>query len=456
MRHASSSEPTPSTRSLTGSASRPTSGPAIERVQSGRSTSAPRPSPRELDVGPDPATLALYHELTNDGAAGSSPSAAPTPPGGGHRLVGRKHEWTRLRTAWDSAQPGHPTTVIVTGEAGVGKTRLVEELRQHCAAASAPIGTARSYEGERTLGNSVVLSWLRSPGITLGLRELRDDQRRTLARLLPELGPADRTDPADEAAERRRLVDAVARALTVSSKPVLLIADDAQWSDDASIELIHHVIRQPFDVAVTVVLTARFEDVDPAHPLVALRDELAALERLTELRLKRLPAAATIELGSDLMRTALGRDAGDALFAESEGNPLVVTEMVRSGWDGTGPVAISPRLRAVIDARFRRAVPCRDGGARRGCRRRPPVLGSDARRRRRRPGAGARPRRGRAMAQGDPDRVGRRRVRVQPRQAPRGGVRPRSDRPAAAPCTKQPPGPTSRRRPAARAPPRVA
>ena len=112
----------------------------------------------------------------------------------------------------------------------------------------------------------------------------------------------------DEAAARRRLFDAVARALTVSNQPVLLVVDDAQWSDDASVELIRHVVRQPFDVAVVVVLTARFEEVDPAHPLVALRDELVALDRLTELRLERLPAAATVELGSALMGAALGRE----------------------------------------------------------------------------------------------------------------------------------------------------
>ena len=242
-----------------------------------------------------------------------------------------------------SAQPGYPTAVIVTGEAGVGKTRLVEELRQQCAAhrrrSAPPAPTSAS-------GRSATRSSCRGsdrPDIAPGLLALRDDQRRTLARLLPELGPTNRSDLADEAAERRRLFDAVARALTVSNQPVLLVADDAQWSDDASLELIHHVVRQPFDVPVVVVLTARFEEVDPDHPLVALRDELAALDRLTELRLERLAAAATVELGRELIgRRPRPANAGDALFAESEGNPLVVTEMVRAGWDGTGPVAIEP------------------------------------------------------------------------------------------------------------------
>ncbi len=296
--------------------------------------------------------MALYHGLMENGHASSSPPAART-AGGGHRLVGRQEEWTRLLSAWHSARPGRPTAVIVSGEAGVGKTRLVEELRDYCTTASVSIGTARSYAGERTLGNAVVVSWLRSPGIAPGLRQLRDDLRRTLARLLPELGPFDRADLAEEAVERRRLFDAVAGALTASNRPVLLLGDDAHWSDDASLELIKHVIRQRFDVPVVVVLTVRLDEIDPSHPVVALRDELAVLDRLIELAVERLPQAATIELGCDLLGTTLDPNAGDALFAESAGNPLVITEMLRAGWDGTGPVAISSRLRAVIDARFR-------------------------------------------------------------------------------------------------------
>ncbi len=141
--------------------------------------------------------------------------------------------------------------------------------------------------------------------------------------------------------------------MTASNRPVLLLGDDAHWSDDASLELIKHVIRQRFDVPVVVVLTVRLDEIDPSHPVVALRDELAVLDRLIELAVERLPQAATIELGCDLLGTTLDPNAGDALFAESAGNPLVITEMLRAGWDGTGPVAISSRLRAVIDARFR-------------------------------------------------------------------------------------------------------
>ena len=300
---------------------------------------------RVLDVRPDRATVALYHGLMENGHASSSPPAART-AGGGHRLVGRQEEWTRLLSAWHSARPGRPTAVIVSGEAGVGKARLVEELRDYCTTASVSIGTARSYAGERTLGNAVVVSWLRSPGIAPGLRQLRDDLRRTLARLLPELGPFDRADLAEEAVERRRLFDAVAGALTASNRPVLLLGDDAHWSDDASLELIKHVIRQRFDVPVVVVLTVRLDEIDPSHPVVALRDELAVLDRLIELAVERLPQAATTELGCDLLGTTLDPNAGDALFAESAGNPLVITEMLRAGWDGTGPVAISSRLRA--------------------------------------------------------------------------------------------------------------
>jgi DNA-binding SARP family transcriptional activator len=311
---------------------------------------------RELGVRPDPATVVLYHELVDERSHGALPALPHSASGGGHRLIGRQHEWDLLRSVWRSAQPGLPSMVIVSGEPGIGKTRLLEEIREFSAAAGASICGARCYAGERTLGNSVVVAWLRSPMVAVRLRELNENERRTLTRLLPELadgGRAEWLDVVDDSAERRRFFDAVARALTLSSHPTLLLVDDAQWSDDASLEFIQHVARQPFEVPIVVVLTVRYEEVDPDHPLTAMRNELIAFDRLTEIRLSRLPATATVELGSELRGTELDEVVGEALFTESEGNPLVIVEMVRSGWNGTSPMTITPRLRAVIDARFR-------------------------------------------------------------------------------------------------------
>jgi hypothetical protein len=213
---------------------------------------------------------------------------------------------------------------------------------------------ARSYPSEGDLGHAVIASWLRSPDIAAGRTHLSETESGELARVLPELGAPAELDGADQATRRRRLFDAAAAALTASGRPTLLVADDAQWSDQASHELIHYVIRERRRIPLLVVLTARTEDIDGRTSLSALRGALVVLDRLTEVSLGRLPIRATGELGSELTRSDLDDDAVAALFAESEGNPLFDVETIRGGWDGHGGrCGLTPRLRAVNDARFR-------------------------------------------------------------------------------------------------------
>ena len=311
---------------------------------------------RELGVEPGPATLALYASLVDKPA--TDPAARPRPKRGQTGLVGRDEEWRRLTDAWAHAQAGAPAVVMVTGEPGIGKTRIVEELRAWCAESGAAIGYARSYATEGDLGFAVITAWLRSPNIRAAFRHLAQGERAQLCRLLPELGPGEASRGTDEAEQRRRLFDASVTALAAAARPTLLVADDAQWSDQASQELIHYLVRSWSGGPLLVVLTARQEDLDAAHPLTALRDALAARECLTELHLERLTRAATEQLGEQLHGAALAPDARDTLYAESEGNPLFVVETMRGGWD-SAPVAVSlsPRLRAVIDARLRRLSP---------------------------------------------------------------------------------------------------
>lgn len=309
---------------------------------------------RELGVEPDQATTGAYAAVLEsplDGTVVSSPSIVPARPG----LVGREEEWRRLVAAWEVVAARPPAAVLVTGEPGVGKTRLVEELRAWCARSDAAVGEARSYATEGDLGFGVVVSWLRSPDIRVGLDRLAPGQRAELARLLPELGAPGPLDAADDAERRRRVFDAAATALAGTGKPTLLVADDCQWSDQVSQEFIHYLIRQRADGPLLVVLTARREELEVGHPMTALRDALAVLDRLTELPLERLSRDATGEIGSQLAGSRLDDDAIEALFADTEGNPLFIVETMRSGWDGRADSsALSPRLRAVIDARFHR------------------------------------------------------------------------------------------------------
>lgn len=309
---------------------------------------------RELGVEPDAHTLALYSSLMEGPqAAHAGPRHRPVRSRPG--LIGREDEWRRLTALWEAAQQGPPAAVLVTGEAGIGKTKIVDELVAWCAASGATVGEARSYATAGDLAYAVAASWLRCPDVEAGLRDVTAAERAELARILPGLGDGDAAHEVADVERRRRLFDAVVSALVASGRPTLLVADDAQWSDAASRELINYLLRQRITVPLLVVLTSRHDDLDSLHPLTALRDELFALDRVTELRLARLPRDETAALGRQLLGAPLGVDAADALFAESEGNPLFVVEAVRSGWNGgDGSVTLSPKLRAVIESRLRR------------------------------------------------------------------------------------------------------
>lgn len=308
---------------------------------------------RELGVEPGQATSAAYAAVLDRPAIETVTRREPASRAQAD-LVGRDHEWQVLVAAWQDTERDRPGVVLVTGEPGIGKTRLVEDLRAWCARTGAAVAEARSYATEGDLAYGVVASWLRSSDFRVGLAQLPDEQRAELARLLPELGPA-QADRVDDAERRRRIFDAAFAAIAASARRTLLVADDAQWSDQVSQEFIHYLVRNRADGELLVVLTARREELDAGHPLTALRDSLALLDLLTELRLDRLTREATGVLGSQLLGSQLDERAVEALFAETEGNPLFVVETVRAGDGGRdGLSALSPRLRAVIDGRFRR------------------------------------------------------------------------------------------------------
>ena len=113
----------------------------------------------ELGIEPAPETRILYESLVAGGQADRArPNRASKVPGT-PPLVGRDEERARLAAAWQAAVSGRPRLVLVTGEAGIGKTRLVEELRAHTGAVTAE---ARGYPGDGSLAYGVATAWLRS------------------------------------------------------------------------------------------------------------------------------------------------------------------------------------------------------------------------------------------------------------------------------------------------------
>jgi anion-transporting ArsA/GET3 family ATPase len=142
---------------------------------------------REMGVDPDPATQEAYERLMQQEAPTIQtivhqplPAATPT-------LIGRKREWEQLQDAWQRATDGGSHFVLVTGEAGVGKSRLTEEFLLWASQQGAVTAKTRSYAAEGQLSLAPVTDWLRSDGLRAPLRQLDAVWLTEVVRLLPEL-----------------------------------------------------------------------------------------------------------------------------------------------------------------------------------------------------------------------------------------------------------------------------
>ena len=314
---------------------------------------------RELGVAPSQLTRDVYEALLP-----SERAAVDAAPQGARvdsvPLVGRAPERTRLTALWRATEAGRASLALVTGEAGVGKTRLVEALHAWCTHRGVLTAEARSYAAEGALAYGPVMAWLRSEAIMTRITRLDPGHPDLvqLARVLPELSTErpGRADPEllPERERRQRLFGALTRALLAPGGPLLLVADDLQWCDRETLQFLHYLVRSEPGARVLVVATARREDLDQPHPLHDLIRGLQALERVTEIPLARLTRAETAMLARHVVRAPLDEPEVSRLYSETEGNPLFVVEALRAGWR-RGPHErgqLSARIQALIDSRL--------------------------------------------------------------------------------------------------------
>lgn len=322
---------------------------------------------RELGVEPSVATREDYEVLVSGRVEGDDATGAGPRAPGGWPLVGRAAEWARLTTAWRESERGRAQLVLVAGEPGAGKTRLLDELRAWCAHRGAATAVARSYPVEGALAYAPVAAWLRSEAFAGRLTRLEPSRLGELTRLLPELmamvpGLAP-PEPRPESDQRQRLFDAAAHAVLGLGLPVLLVADDLQWCDRETLQFLHYLLRVRPDARLLVAATARREEIDPSHALNELMTGLRARERCVELEVGPLAPGETATLAERICGRRLAGADAKALHDETGGNPLFIGEALRAGWRGGGATGqwLTPKVRAVIDARLAQlSAPARD------------------------------------------------------------------------------------------------
>jgi DNA-binding SARP family transcriptional activator len=284
---------------------------------------------RELDVEPSAATREAYEQLLGPE---SRPSPAVPARTALSPLVGREREWTQMLRAWRAvAAGGEPHVVMLRGEAGIGKTRLAEELHQWASRQGIARASARCYAAEGELAYAPVAAWLRAHP----LAPLADVWLAEVARLLPEVlarqPDLPRPVALTEAWQRERLFEALSRAMLAITQPLLLTIDDLQWCDRDTLEWLHFLLRFDRGARLLVVGTYRPEEIGQGHPLASLLQALRLDGQVTEVELGPLDEAATRTLATQLAGDDIDIRIAQLLYRETEGNPLFVVETVRAG-----------------------------------------------------------------------------------------------------------------------------
>jgi len=309
---------------------------------------------RDLGVEPEAETKQLYQEILRQRPlrgtviepAVASPSVPATvvtsrAPVDQIPLIGRAVELEQLRGALNQAYVGQGSVVAVLGEAGIGKTRLVDELIGAAEEQGARVLVGRSYESEQVLPFGPWVDALRAGHITDDLRKMAPAWRAELAHVLPELAGPD-VDPVKSTPDFLKVFESVTAAigLLAEQRPLLLVLEDLHWADEMSLRLLAFFGRRLHSRRVLAAVTVREEELVDVPMLRRILDELQRERRLWSLTLVALSRDNTLALVRTLLRSGSDEASlarlGEEAWVASAGNPFVVVEAVRSRAQGIG------------------------------------------------------------------------------------------------------------------------
>jgi DNA-binding SARP family transcriptional activator len=316
----------------------------------------------ELGVEPMPETRALRESVARGGALPSAldrvnADRAPR-QAQGLPFAGRQRDFDRLRHAWERAVRGKGGLVAIEGEPGIGKSRLAAEFALIAEAEGGRVLAGTTSFPEMIPYQSVVEA-LRA-GLPL-IEKSRTDPLRAqiLAQVLPELAvaaPARARAPEVEGERQQsRLFDAIGATFEslARSRPLCIVLEDLHWSGRGTLELLHALARRTAHTTILAVVTFRDEEVGAQHALRALLRDLSAEGLAVRVPLRRLTRA-------DIDQVLNAFDAGqnpldpDELFAQSEGNPLLLSESIHEALEPRRDDDLAPGMKTIIERRLER------------------------------------------------------------------------------------------------------
>jgi DNA-binding CsgD family transcriptional regulator/tetratricopeptide (TPR) repeat protein len=262
--------------------------------------------------------------------------------------VGRVGELAELELAPREAAASRPVLVLLGGQSGVGKTRLVAELERRAQDAAALVLRGEAVEqGDGELPYAPLLGALR-PLVRQrhpALAEMSAGGRAQLAALLPGLAQESVEHERDDPSSQLRLFEALLELLDIlsDSQPLMLVLEDLHWADRSTRTFVSFLARSLRQERVMLLLTFRTDELHRRHALRPLLSELERLERARRIELSPFDRAELAEVLTDILGDAPSEDLVERLFARSEGNPLYTEELLAAGLDGRGAAPQSLR-----------------------------------------------------------------------------------------------------------------
>jgi tetratricopeptide (TPR) repeat protein len=295
------------------------------------------PNARQMSAGEVSADLAKIIRLEN----ASPPSSIRPPFIFSTRMIGRDREMNELRQAAQNAIAGQGASIFISGETGIGRTKLLTEFSLQAQLMECQVLWARCYQPD-TAAYFLIGQLL--------------DQVRSLARhhcpqLLQEFGPqlaeispaflslqeaSKITAPVNlpEQERRLRLLDAIAsfliKAISATSfRSTVILLEGLHWADRESIEAIYHLIRNIPKTSIMFVGSYRSDDVAEGHHLLSMIERLVAENLSEQLFLKRLSRSEVSLLLRNIFSKVSNMDPLlEKIYQETEGNPLAIEEAV--------------------------------------------------------------------------------------------------------------------------------
>jgi DNA-binding NarL/FixJ family response regulator len=278
-------------------------------------------------------------------------------------FIGRERELGSLSDAVARGRAGDAVVVLVGGDAGIGKTRLVAEAVDKAREDGSLVlegGCVSLGSGEGLPFGPIVEALRRLPDVIAAggagsisdIAELRSTETSDLGRLMPELGSGSSSDPGmydrPDWVQARIFEGMLALLRALGEQiPVVLVVEDLHWSDGSTRDLLSFLARNARTERLVIIGTYRTDDLHRRHPLRPWLAEMERLPRVVRTEVGRLGGTELVDLIAAILGHRPPEELVDAIARRAEGNPFFVEELLASGI-GEAAERIPPTLRDVL------------------------------------------------------------------------------------------------------------